>query len=84
LRARSRRVCRNTTTTGEDGAELDRDLEGLARRALEAEQLAEEDEVAGRGDRQEFGQALDDAHQQGGEDGAEVHHAAVRKVMPGL
>ena len=53
---------------GEDGAGLDHDLEHLgliAGGVGEAEQRAGEDEVAGARDRQEFGQALDDAHQGG-------------------
>ena len=48
---------------GEDRAELDHDLEDLAGRSLEMQQLLGEDDVAGRGDRQELGEALDEADQ---------------------
>jgi hypothetical protein len=43
-------------------SELNQDLEGLAGR-LEAEEMADEEQVAGRGHRQEFGQALDEAQE---------------------
>ena len=49
----------------EDRAGLDRDVEHLALVVGEAEQRAGEDQVAGARDRQELGQALDDAHQGG-------------------
>ena len=45
----------------QDRAELDDDVEQLALRPFEAEQPVGEDQMAGRGDRQEFGQSLDDA-----------------------
>ena len=45
----------------EHGAGLDDDLEDVPALVVRAEQVAGEDEVAGRGDRQELGQALDDA-----------------------
>jgi hypothetical protein len=48
---------------GEDGAELDGDLEHLARRAAKAEEIDKQDEVAGGGDRDEFGKALDKAEE---------------------
>ena len=50
---------------GDDRAGLDRDVEHLALGVVEAEQRAGEDQVAGARDRQELGQALDDAHQGG-------------------
>jgi hypothetical protein len=49
---------------GQDGAELDDDLEDLSGR-LEAEEMAEQQDVAGRGDRDEFGQPFDEAEQNG-------------------
>lgn len=49
----------------QDGAGLDDDLEELAALVVEIEQVAGEDQVAGRGDGQEFGQALDHAEDQG-------------------
>jgi len=45
----------------EQRAELDDDLEGARRLAAQAELVADEDEVAGRRDRQVLGQALDEA-----------------------
>ncbi len=49
---------------GEDRAELDQDLEGLAGR-LEAEEMTGEQYVPGRGNRDEFGQALQQAEHEG-------------------
>ena len=46
---------------GEDRAQLDDDVERRPLLRIEAEQLGGEDQVAGRGDREEFGDALDDA-----------------------
>ena len=57
---------------GEDGAELDQDLEGLAGR-MEAEEMAGEQDMAGRGDRYELGQPLQQAEQQGFDDGLAFH-----------
>ncbi len=48
----------------QDRAELDQHLEGLAV-VLEAKELADEEEMRGRGNGQEFGDALDDAKDQG-------------------
>ena len=45
----------------EHGAGLDRDVEDVAGRVVEAEQVAREYQVAGARDRQEFGETLDDA-----------------------
>ena len=46
---------------GEDGAELDDDLEALEElRLLDAERVTREDEVRGRGDREELGDPFDD------------------------
>src|SRR3546814_9173354 len=42
----------------EDRAQLDDDIERARHRAVEAEQFAREDQVAGRRHRQEFGQPL--------------------------
>ncbi len=60
---------------GEDGGELDDDLEHLAGVVVVAEQVAEDDEVAGGGHRQEFGQAFDDAEDERDEEEGEVHAA---------
>ena len=46
---------------GQDRAQLDDDVEHLPLVRIEAEQLGGEDQVAGRGDREEFRDALDDA-----------------------
>ena len=46
---------------GEHRAGLDRDVEHVAARRVEVEQVAGEDQVAGARDRQEFRQPLDDA-----------------------
>ena len=46
---------------GEHRAGLDRDVEHVAARVIEAEQVAGEDQVAGARDRQELGEPLDDA-----------------------
>jgi hypothetical protein len=51
----------------EDRAELDEHVEHRPLRGVVAEQLGGEDQVAGRGDGHELGQALDDAEQDGGE-----------------
>ena len=63
---------------GEHRAGLDRDLEHLGRLAGEAQQRAGDDQVPGRRDRQELGQALDDAHH-GGLD----QHQRVQTQLPG-
>ena len=48
---------------GKDGAELDQHLEHPAG-AVEAEEMAEQQEVGGGGNRQELGKAFDDAEDQ--------------------
>ncbi len=51
---------------GEDGAELDQHHEGLAEGVVvEAEEALDQQQMPGRGNRQEFGQALDDAEDEG-------------------
>src|SRR5690606_35111111 len=50
----------------EDRAELDHDVEHRPLRGVVAEQLRGENQVASGGDRDELGQALDDAEQVGG------------------
>jgi len=57
----------------EDRPELDHDLEHLAGVVVVAEQVAEDDQVPGGRDRQELGEALDDAEHEGGEEEGEVH-----------
>jgi len=58
----------------QDRRELDGDLEHLALLVVEAEQLPGEDQVPGTGDRQKFGQALDDAEDQGVQQQGGVGH----------
>ena len=48
---------------GQDRAQLDDHVEGRPLLGTVAEQLGGEDQVPGRGDRQELGQSLDDAEQ---------------------
>src|SRR5437588_289101 len=71
---------------GQDRAQLDHDVEQLAFRSFETEQPVGEDQMAGRGDRQEFGQSLDDAEEDGGgEEGGEhdlVGAAGCRQRLP--
>jgi len=50
---------------GQDGAELYDYLEQLALLVIEVQQLADDDQMARAGDRQELGQAFDDAQDQG-------------------
>ena len=57
----------------ENGAGLDDDFEQLAAFVVEIEQIAGENQVAGRGDRQEFGQPFDDAENQGFQEKNRVH-----------
>ena len=52
---------------GQNGSELDHHVEHLAEVVLKAEQLAGKDQMAGRGDRQKFGETLDGAEDQGGQ-----------------
>ena len=59
-----------------DRAELDHHLEHLAGRAAEADQVDDEDQMAGRGHRQELGQALDDAEQQRPEQELQIHRVS--------
>jgi len=58
---------------GEDGRQLDGDLEYLAALVVEVEQIAGHDQVAGAGDGEELGQALDDAEDQGFQQEDKVH-----------
>ena len=52
---------------------LDDDFEQLAAIVVEIEQIAGENQMAGRGDRQEFGQPFDDAENQGFEEKNRIH-----------
>ena len=54
-------------------AGLDHDLDHLARGAGEVQQRAGQDQVAGGRDRQELGQPLDDAHDQGLHQQHDIH-----------
>jgi hypothetical protein len=51
---------------GQDRAELDDDVEHLPLIGIVAEDLGRKDQVPGRRDRDEFGEPLDDAEQDGG------------------
>ncbi len=64
---------------GEDRAGLDHDLERLRLLAGVARERAGDDQVAGGGDRQEFGEALDDAEQQRGDERGLVQEAGRKK-----
>ena len=63
----------------QDGAGLDDDLEQLAALVVEIEQVAGEDQVAGRRDRQEFGQPFDDAENESLEEKNGIHGAQPRQ-----
>ena len=58
---------------GQDGGELDGDLEYLAFLAVEVQQLAGQDQVACGGDGQEFGESFHQAEQSGLEQQDGVH-----------
>jgi hypothetical protein len=58
---------------GQDGAELDHDLENRAPRPGEPDQFGGEDQMAGRGDRQKLGYSLDDAEDDGGNEQGVEH-----------
>ena len=60
-------------------AGLDHDLEDLALLVVEAEQVADQDQVAGAGDRQELGETFDDAQDERFEQERGFHSAAVRQ-----
>jgi hypothetical protein len=61
-------------------AGLDHDEERVLLLALEVEQVARQDQVPGAGDRQEFGEAFDDAEDCGFEQRAEFDHAGLVRV----
>ncbi len=58
---------------GEYGAGLDDDFEQLAAFVIKMQQIAGQDQMTGAGNRQELGQPLDDAENQGVQQGREVH-----------
>ena len=58
-------------------AELDHHLEHLPGR-LKTDEITDEDEMAGRGDRQKLGQPLDHAEQQGARQQLQIHSAGRR------
>src|SRR3954447_5597579 len=62
----------------QDGAELDQDLETGA--ALEAQEMRSEQQMSGGRDGDEFGQALDNAEDDGFYDVEEVHESSARSV----
>ena len=62
---------------GEDRAELDHDLEHLAGRPAKADQVDHEDQMAGRGDRDELGQTLDDPEEKRPEQEFQIHCASL-------
>ena len=64
---------------GQNGARLDDDLEQLAARVIEIEQVTGKDQMPRRGNRQEFGQPLNDAEDKGFEQQQKVHEALSEK-----
>ena len=60
-------------TDGKYGAELDNDLENLACIVRVVEQVADDNQVAGTGDRKKLGQPLDNAKHQGRKQNHEIH-----------
>ena len=62
---------------GEDRAELDHHLEHLAGRPAKADQVDHEDQMAGRGDRDELGQTLDDPEEKRPEQEFQIHCASL-------
>jgi hypothetical protein len=58
---------------GEDRPQLDGDLEHVASRASETQEIHRQDEVPCRRNREELGQAFDDAEQACGEIRKEIH-----------
>ena len=67
----------------EDRAGLDGDIKDLGLLVIKPEQRASQNQMPGAGDRKEFGQALDDAHD-GGLDQQEDVHARSLKTDPRL
>ena len=68
----------------QDGAGLDHHLEQLDLLAMQSKQRAREDQVAGGGDRQEFGEAFDHPHQGGLDQQCNVHETGRRASKPGI
>ena len=65
---------------GEDGAELDDDLERIGARAHESQRVTGQDQVAGGGDGKELGRTLDQTEDDRGDD---VVHALGSAVEGG-
>jgi hypothetical protein len=66
-----------------DGAELDEDLEHAPGRHVEVQQLLDQDHVAGRGNRQEFRDALHQRKNDGGHDFPEKFHGSCAVQVAG-
>ncbi len=62
----------------EDRRELDDDLEHLAALVVEVQQIADQDQMPGGRDRQEFGQAFDHAKNGGFDEQQDVHVGLTR------
>ena len=58
---------------GEDGAELDGDVEYGMAFGIEADEAAGHNQMAGAGNGQKFGEAFDDAEEEGFEGEEQVH-----------
>ena len=58
---------------GEDGAELDHDVEDLALLVVHAEEVGDDDEVAGGGDREEFREAFHHAQDERVQERGDFH-----------
>src|SRR5690606_8251755 len=58
---------------GQDGAKLDDDIESLEAITAKADQVGDDDLVAGTGDRQKFGETFDDAEDQCLDSEPEIH-----------
>src|SRR5687768_15948538 len=68
----------------QDRAQLDEDLEDGRALAGEADGVADDDQVPGRGDRQELGQPLDDSEDEGLEQLDGVYRPPVPAAPPAL
>ena len=72
-----RESCAVFPAHGEDRAQLDHDVEDLALLVVQAEEIRYQDQVACRGNREEFGEALDDPLDDGVEKWRKVHRGVV-------
>jgi hypothetical protein len=72
-----REACAILPADGEDRAQLDHDVEDLALLVVQAEEIGDDDQVAGGRDRQELGEPLDHSKQERVEQGVGIHRAVV-------